>query len=137
MSKAILRLLILFVVASHCIYADEFRFSREIVLKKDEQTKILVKYAKNSKLFKFRWTLYVNKGLVVLKSYDQIVSQNILYLRHENQSVRIDLMPKGARDYRVPYFILKFKEFDYTTNSAKFDLLLSDEEMQVSLDFLK
>ena len=61
---------------------DVFRDKVIITIKKDEQKKILVKYDEITKLFKFRWTLYKNKGLVIHRSYDRVVAQNILYLEH-------------------------------------------------------
>ncbi len=116
--------------------ANDFREVKTISLKKDEQKKILVKYGSIEKLFKFRWTLYKNGGLVVFRSYDQIVAQNILYLRHKNQSFRFELKPKGL-SYNVPYMLVKFKEFNYETNQAVFELFLSDSEMQIRLKYLK
>ncbi len=117
-------------------YANDFRDVKTISLKKDEQKKILVKYDSVEKLFKFRWTLYKNGALVVLRSYDKIVAQNILYLRDKNQSFRFELQPKGL-SYNVPYMLVKFKEFHYETNEAVFELFLSDSEMQIRLKYLK
>jgi hypothetical protein len=119
------------------VYADEFRDIRTISLKKDEQKKILVKYNEITKLFKFRWTLYKNEGLVIHRSYDRIVAQNILYLRRKNQSFRQELRPRGANFYTVPYVLVKFKEFKYETNEAVFEMFLSDKSMQISLKDLK
>jgi hypothetical protein len=116
--------------------ANEYRDIVTIKLKKDEHKKILVKYDKNEKLFKFRWTLYVNGGLVVLRSYDRVVAQNVLKLNHKNQSFRVELKSRGV-DYRVPYLLVKFKEFNHETNEATFDMFLSDENMQVTLKYLQ
>ena len=110
---------------------------RKISLKKDEQKKILVKYGNVEKLFKFRWTLYKNGGLVLFRSYDKIVSQNVLYLRHKNASVRFNLMPRGAGSYQVPYMLLKFKEFNDKTKEALFELYISDKKMQIGLEYLQ
>ncbi|MBU1928106.1 hypothetical protein KKG77_03810 [bacterium] len=118
------------------IYANDFREVKQISLKKDELTKILVKYGQTEKLFKFRWTLYVNKGLVIHRSYDRIVGQNILNLNHKNQSFRVELKPRGSDNYNVPYILVKFKEFKYDTKEAVFDLLLSDEKLQIELKYL-
>jgi hypothetical protein len=109
----------------------------EISLKKDEQKKILVKYSDKEKLFKFRWTLYKNGGLVVLRSYDKIVAQNVLYLRHENQSFRLELKPRGSDFYNTPYLLVKFEKFNKETNEAVFKLLLSDKKLQITLKDLK
>lgn len=118
---------------SSVVFANNFRDIRIISLKKDEQKKILVEYGSVKKLFKFRWTLYKNGGLVILRSYDRIVAQNILYLKYSNQSFRFYLKPKGADFYNVPYLLVKFKEFDFEKNKAVFGLYLSDRNAQVSL----
>ena len=99
--------------------ANEYRYTKIIKLKKDESNKIIVKYEKIEKLFKFRWTLFTNGGLVVLRSYDRIVAQNILYLRDKNQSFRFDLKPKGGSFLIPPYILIKFVEFDYETKSEE------------------
>lgn len=109
----------------------------EISLKKDEQKKILVKYGATEKLFKMRWTLYHNDKLVVLRSYDKIVAQNILSLQHKNQSFRVELKPRGANVFNVPYYLVKFKAFDFEKNEAIFELYLSDKEMVVLIEFLE
>jgi len=119
------------------IFANDFREINKITLKKDEQKKILVKYNDKEKLFKFSWTLYKNGGLVVFRSYDNIVAQNVLYLRHRNQSFRFDLKTKGTDFYNVPYILVKFKEFDSNTSEAKFELMLSDKKFQIKLKDLK
>ena len=110
---------------------------QKISLKKDEQKKILVKYGKVEKLFKFRWTLYVNGGLVVFRSYDKIVAQNVLYLRYKNNCFRFDLMPKGTSSPYTPYILVKFKEFDFDTKEAHFELFISDKKMRILLENLE
>lgn len=135
--KLYLRVFIFLALFFSGVVADEFRDITTITLKKDEQKKILVKYDSISKLFKFRWTLYKNEGLVVHRSYDRIVAQNILYLRRKNQSFRLELRPRGADFYSAPYVLVKFKEFKYETNEAVFELFLSDKSMEISLKDLK
>lgn len=134
--KQILKFLILFIISFDFAQANEYRDIVTIKLKKDEHKKILVKYDKNEKLFKFRWTLYVNGGLVILRSYDRVVAQNVLKLNHKNQSFRLELKSRGV-EYSVPYLLVKFKEFNSQTNEATFDMFLSDENMQVSLKYLE
>lgn len=134
--KIIVGFIFLFLFGISNISANDFREVKQISLKKDELTKILVKYGQTEKLFKFRWTLYVNNGLVVHRSYDKIVGQNILNLNHKNQSFRLELKSRGADNYNVPYILVKFKEFKYDTKEAVFDLLLSDEKLQIELKYL-
>lgn len=135
--KIISSILIFLIFGSRVLFADQFLDVKLIKLKKDEQKKVLVKYDEKEKLFKFRWTLYTNGGLVILRSYDRIVSQNILYLRNKNQSFRLYLKPKGARFYNQPYILVKFKGFDSESDEALFELFLSDKNLQISLKYLE
>ena len=135
--KIFLQVLTLLLFSFSFVSANDFREIEKMSLKKDEQKKILVKYNGKKKLFKFRWTLYKNGGLVIFRSYDKIVAQNVLYLRHQNQSFRFDLKTKGTDFYNVPYILVKFKEFDNGTGEAKFELMLSDKKMQIELEYLK
>jgi len=110
---------------------------KQISLKKDEQKKILVKYANNKRLFKFRWTLYVNKALVVFHSYGNKEQQNVLYLNNQNQSFVVELKSKGAEVYGIPSFLIKFKKFDFKLNTAIFELYLADKKSQIGMEYLK
>ncbi len=124
-------------VLNGSLEANDFKDVNKISLKKDEQTKILVKYGAQERLFKFRWTLFTNGGLVIHRSYDRAVSQNILYLNHKNQSFRVELKPRGADFYNVPYMLVRFKEFDYEKKEALLEILLSDDRSQIELKYLK
>lgn len=137
MLKYILQVLIFIIFISSSLYSNEYKDIVNIKLKKDVHKKILVKYGKSEKLFKFRWTLYTDGGLVILRSYDRIVGQNILYAQRKSQSFRIELMPRGGQYYTIPYILVKFVEFDYKTNEALFQLFLSDTRSKVSLEYLK
>ena len=135
--KFFLQVFIFLLFSFSFIYANDLREISEISLKKDEQKKILVKYNNKKKLFKFRWTLYKNGGLVIFRSYDEIVAQNILYLRHQNQSFRVELKPRGSDFYNVPYLLVKFKKFNEKSGQAEFVLLLSDDKFQITLQDLQ
>ena len=124
-------------MAFSVLNANEFRDIKTISLKKDEIKKIVVQYDDFVKVFKLRWTLYTNGGLVTFHSYDQIVAQTMLYLRDKNQSFRVELKPRGADFYNVPYFLVKFKEFDTKNHKAVFELFLSDKNEQIRLKYLK
>ena len=135
--KTPLQVFTILLLFSSVTFANNFKEVFKISLKKDEQKKILVKYDNRERLFKFRWTLYKNDGLVIFHSYDKMVAQNILYLNHKNQSVRVILRNDGEDFYNPPYFLLKFKEFNSKKSEAKFELYLYDKEMQIKLKFLK
>jgi hypothetical protein len=110
--KTPLQVFTILLLFSSVTFANNFKEVFKISLKKDEQKKILVKYDNKERLFKFRWTLYKNDGLVIFHAYDKMVAQNILYLNHKNQSVRVILRNDGQNFYNPPYFLLKFKEFN-------------------------
>jgi len=137
MMKSFFKVFISLFLTFSVLNANEFRDVKIISLKKDEIKKIVVKYDGFEKLFKFRWTLYKNGGLVIFRSYDKIVAQNILYLRHKNQSFRVELKTRGTDFYNVPYLLVKFKEFDFVNNEAVFELFLSDKQEQIRLKYLK
>ncbi len=118
-------------------FCDEFRDVKTVKLKKDEIKKILVKYHNKTRLFKFRWTLYKNNGLIIHRSYDKIVAQNILYLRNKNKSFKLKLKPKGKGYDNSSYLLVEFKEFDYKKKRAIFKIFLSDKSMDIKLKYLK
>jgi len=117
------------------LFSNDFRDIHKISLKKDEEIKIYVKYANRNKLFKFRWTLYKNGGLVIHRKYDRVVGQNILYLNHINQSFRVTLKSTSAKVFNVPYLLVKFKEFK--KNMAEFEIYLKDNNEEITLKYPK
>ena len=135
--RLFLQKLLLLTLFLSVLGADDFREVIKISLKKDEQKKFLVKYGSSERLFTFRWTLYHNGGLVLFRSYDKKVAQNILYLNHQNQSFRVEFKTRGGEGYYVPYVLVKFKEFDFEKHEAHFDLLISDQKMEISFRELK
>lgn len=134
--KTLLQVFITLILLFSVSFADQYKEVRKFSLKKDQQKKILVKYENKIKLFTFRWTLYANNGLVVLRSYDKQVGQNVLELNHKNQSFRVRVKPRGASNFNVPYILVKFKEFDYEKHEAKFELYNFNNNVQVTLEEL-
>jgi len=135
--QKILPLFLLLVLLFSYSSANDFEDVKKITLKKDEQTKILVKYDTYKRVLAFRWTLYVNDGLIVFHSYDKRVAQTILYLNTRNQSFKVYLKEKGSEPYEPPYFLVKFKDFDFEKNEAIFELFLSDRDTLVEIKYLK
>jgi len=135
--RTLSRILLVLLFFSSAIFANNYVYTKEISLKKDEQKKILVKYDSREKLFKFSWTLYINGGLVMHRSYDKIVAQNILYLNGKNQSFKLELVTRGANYYEPPYVLVKFKEFNAQKNEAVFQLFLHDKNSEIKWKFLK
>lgn len=135
--KLFLQVFITLILLFSVSFADQYKEVKKFSLQKDQQKKILVKYDNKVKLFTLRWTLYVNGGLVVLRSYDKEVGQNVLELNHKNQSFRVAIKPRGANNYNVPYLLVKFKEFDFEKHEAVFELYNFDNKTQVTLEELK
>jgi len=119
------------------VFSAELISSKVLELKKDQMQKIIVKYDGREKIFKLRWTLYKNNGLVIFRSYDKIVAQNILYLRKTSRSFRVVLKPRGINFYDKPYLLVMFKDFDFETKKAKFELFFSDDTKQIVLEYKK
>ena len=134
--KFFLHIFVIFISFYSVVLADNFKFVKHLTLKKDIQKKILVKYDDKKKLFKFSWTLYKNGGLVIFRSYDRFVAQNILYLNGINQSFKVELKPSGA-NYSVPYLLVKFIKFNFKKSEASFDIFLSDDKRLLTLKYLK
>ena len=135
--KLILQVFILSALLLTSSFASEFTQVKEITLKKDVEKTILVRYDDKEKVLTFRWTLYKNGGLIVFRSYDTIVAQNILYLRHENQSFRVIVKPSGVNFYDKPFVLIRFKKFNDDTREATFELFLSDDSKDIKLDYKK
>lgn len=134
--RAVLHLFLIWTfLGSVEVFAD-FRELKRVFLKKDETKKLLVKYDTYERLFEFRWTLFVNEGLVVFRSYDKIVAQNVLYLSERSGSFRVELKSRGADNLNLPYLLVMFKDFDYEKNEAYFEILLSDKQRQIELEEL-
>ena len=134
--KSILQIFVLFFFYFNNLEAVDFTQMKDITLKKDQMKKILVVYSNKEKVLKFRWTLFINNGLVIFRSYDRIVAQNVLYQRYKNRSFRVELKTRGMDMYNVPYVLIRFKEFKYDTNEAVLELLLSDASKAVQLKYL-
>lgn len=132
--QIILRFFITFFLLFSTLDAIEFTDMYEISAKKDESTKFLVNYSTYVREFKFRWTLYVNEGLVLFHSYDAKLGQKILYLNTTNQSFKVFLKQQNNGRYEAPYLLVKFKEFDFKENRAKFEVFLSDKKSQIKLE---
>ncbi len=134
--RVFLRIILILSVFFSMSIALDYKQTNRIVLEKDEEKKVLVNYDEFSKLFKFRWTLFKNGGLVIHRSYDKVISQNVLYTRYKNNFIKLRLKSSGANNYEAPYLLVKFKEFDYQTNKAVIELFLYDRDGIITLEYL-
>lgn len=131
------RICIVFILLCSVVHGDEYSLNIDFELQKDEQKKILVKYADERRVFTMRWTLYINDVLTLLRSYNAHVAQNMLRLNGTNQSFRQPLLPRDGRGHNAAYLLVKFKEFDFQKNKAKFTLFLYNNETDIILEELK
>lgn len=133
----LLKVSLFFTVFTTLLHGVEWKVEKKIELKKDEIQYVKINSANSEKIFFFRWTLYHNKGLVLLKTYDENVSQNMLYLSYKNQNVIVKIKDVPVKHGVKPYLLLKFTSFDYKKKTAKFTLFLRDATDQVGLEFIK
>lgn len=87
-----------------------------------------------SKTLKFRWTLYVNKGLVMLYNYEKFPFQNILYASYQLEGYRINLKNRAENAFDYPYAMIVFAEFDDEKQEAMFEFFLKDEKRTILLE---
>ncbi len=125
--------LLLFISSS----ADEWKPIKSVSLQKDQLERIVVQSGALKRLFEFRWTLYADDALVILRSYDDDVAQHVLRSHYKNRSFRVELLSRGGSRTIAPYFLVTFKHFDFKANKALFDIYLSDDDEQVELKFLQ
>ena len=134
MMRSLFLLFCLFVLFAH---ADEWRPVKSVSLQKDQLEQIVVTRKKKKKLFEFRWTLYADNALVVLHAYDDFVAQTLLRLHYNHRSFCVELLAKGKSHAMPPYLVVTFKQFDFETKQARFDIYLSDDNERVTLKFLQ
>lgn len=122
--------------------ADEgaitWNYKDEVELKKDELARYMI--AIDSELFTldFRWTLYVNKGLVMLYKYgadttkiNSFPYQNVLYKDHKLNSFKIKLKNRGPGAFLEPFALISFKEFDDKSKKATISVMIKDDTRAV------
>ena len=91
----------------------------EVSLKKDELAKFNVFVPTGSKQFLFRWTLFINDGLVMISKLDGFPHHYILYKRH-NPSFRLKLFGRQA------FLMVEFIKFDTENNQATFRVMFKN-----------
>ncbi len=119
----------------HAIDLNYFNAVYEKSLKKDQFMDIIVHDRGYKKLLRFRWTLFHNKGLVTLTNYHGVPSQHILYARYKEDTIKIGLALRDEEASRYhPYLLITFLGYDYTTKSAKFEVLHKDASAQTTIE---
>lgn len=123
--------------------AISWNFKDEVTLKKDQLARYEVAIDNKIHTLDFRWTLYSNKGLVMLYKYaiedpkkkiSRFVNQNILYKDHKLNSFKIELKNRVSNAFLEPYALIVFKDFDEKTKKATFDVLMKDDKRPVQAE---
>ncbi len=96
----------------------------EISLKKDEiYEKIITDGVREKKLY-FRWTLFMNEGLVMHLNYDGFNKQFILYKQYGLDSFKLNLLPQQNYEKEGSFIFLVFKDMDIMKKIATFELYI-------------
>jgi hypothetical protein len=106
---------------------------KEVVLKKDEFSVLLIGNA----LFYFRWTLWVNHGLVMHYHYDGHPYQNVLYTDYKRNAFKLKLHEENKVEYEQSYVRLEFNGMENNDTNAKFALYLFDPTTTLDLKEVK
>ncbi|WP_457596512.1 hypothetical protein [Hydrogenimonas sp.] len=106
------------------------------VLRKDQTQHVRILAHEREHLLAFRWTLFVNGGLVMHVKYDGHRFQPLLYRDFRRNAFRVDLFAKpddaSALRFETPYALLVFRKFDSRKRLATIELKIkSDEKSEV------
>jgi hypothetical protein len=126
-------------LACYTFAIDVNYFARRwnIDLAKDEMQYLLIDDNGVLKRLKFRWTLFVNEGLVILLNYNSFPTQYILYQKYNVDTIRVDLTSKEKRLARnKPYLLIQFSEFNFNTKKANFDILFRDSKANINIEMI-
>lgn len=98
----------------------------EVELKKDETIEVKVFNRIRDKSLYFRWTLYINSGLVVISHYDRFPHQYVLYKKdYRRDSFRVRL------DRNRSEILVQFLDFNEKKNRAKFKIFSRNANIEV------
>lgn len=124
---------ILFPLIGVCV-ADNWKYQRDIDLKKDETYHLSFQEGQTAKDMYFRWTLFKNEGLVMHLHYDGFVHQFVLYERYHTRGFKVQLFkPQPRAATSAPYIWIIFSDYNYDTEIASLRLLVHDGNRDVAL----
>jgi len=129
MNKIVLYLLLS--IYSFAIDTEFWDFSTKVELKKDQLYSLSIDDTEIKKRLSFRWTLFHNRGLVLLLNYDGHPHQYILYESYRRDTVRLEIARKVGYTAHAPFLLLVFKEFSFENREAKFEILVKDSSKKL------
>ena len=133
-------LVLLFCLSLYGKDVVNWNYRHTFELKKDEIGTISIvkkEYKNQSELkgkFKFRWTLYQNKLLVVLADYEGHPTQHVLEKLYKRDSLTFNLL--GDYEQRNQRVILKLLFADFAKDSATIDALIYDPKKRIEIQFI-
>lgn len=102
-----------------------------VVIKKDQVAVFDVNIDQKIYQLRFRWTLFVNDGLVMLYDYRGFKNQNILYKGNPLDSFKIELREPKVSSGEKPFALLTFKDFNLTSKQATLEIGFRDSGRQM------
>ena len=133
-----MRLLLSLILSIHTLCAIDLNYFNshfEKNLLKDQEMTLIVKQASDEKVLTFRWTLFHNQGLVTLMNYNGEPSQQLLYKRYQENSIKLDIALRENESSRYhPYIIITFLGYNYENKSAQFEVFHKDPSRLTSIE---
>lgn len=114
--------------------ALSWNFKDEVELKKDQTARYQIAIDNKLYTLDFRWTLFINDGLVMLYKLEKFPYQNILYKDHKLNSFKIVLKNRAENALYKPYALIVFKDFDAKTKKATLSLFIKDDKRSVQAE---
>jgi len=133
-------LVLLFCLSLHGKDVVNWNYRHTFELKKDEIGTISIvkkEYKNQSELkgkFKFRWTLYQNKLLVVLADYEGHPTQHVLEKLYKRDSLTFNLL--GDYEQRNQRVILKLQFRKFGKEKATMEALIYDPKKRIEVKFI-
>jgi len=117
-------------------WANQYRF----ILAKDEPAIVIIHHANDDEIlpeeYKFSWTLFDTKQLVLHTRYRDFPKQYILTLERGKRALRQQIMPDAAnRMLGNVHLLLEFIEFNNEEKLATIDVFIQDRSGRTRVEF--
>ncbi len=124
---------------SSFLWGIDWDYTHLFVLKKDQIAKVKIFKSDGSKLsgdLRFRWTLFVNEGLVLLVKYEGFPTQYVLYKKYQRDSIRIWIKKKPSKEWLASYLLIQFSDFDLKKDLAFLKVFIKDPSKDMDVSFI-
>ncbi|NPA81933.1 MAG: hypothetical protein GXO31_04940 [Epsilonproteobacteria bacterium] len=121
------------------LFAVDWDYTHSFYLKKDQIARVKVdkglSYKLAGELF-FRWTLFVNEGLVVLLKYEGFPHQYVLYKKWGRDTIRLVIDKKPSKEWLESYLLIKFEDFDPKRKVAVLKVFVANPPKNLDVSFI-